>query len=111
MRAQKIDEILETAFTEHEEGRTDVRSIAPLVCRLSELAIGATARVVFILPKLAASVDQLAGLGLLPGTELHLRQKHPSRVVEIGETVLALDAGIAASIFVQRIADAAPHHW
>ena len=84
------------------------RSIAPLVCPLSELALGATARVVFMLPKLASSVDQLAGLGLLPGTDLRLRQRHPSRVVEIGETVLALDADIAASIFVQRIADPVP---
>ena len=83
------------------------RTISPLVCPLSELPLNTPARVVFVLPKLLESMDHLAGLGLLPGVELRVRQRFPARVIEMGETVVALDAGIARSIFVQRITPAA----
>jgi DtxR family Mn-dependent transcriptional regulator len=81
------------------------RTISPLVCPLTELALDAPARVVFVLPKLMESMDQLAGLGLLPGTELKLRQRFPTRVIEMGETLVAMDAEVARSIFVQRLAE------
>ncbi len=40
--------------------------------------------------------------GLVPGSELRLLQRHPSFVVEIGETVLALDADVAGDIVLKR---------
>ncbi|MGI6605136.1 MAG: FeoA family protein [bacterium] len=45
-------------------------------------------------------LNKLMALGVLPGAPLTLLQRHPSYVLRIGETVLALDEKIARSILV-----------
>ena len=38
--------------------------------------------------------------GLVPGSEIVLLQRYPSFVVEVGETVIALESEVAGSIVV-----------
>jgi DtxR family Mn-dependent transcriptional regulator len=42
-------------------------------------------------------------LGLIPGSVVKLAQKHPSFVLGIGETTLALDEEIVREIYVKRV--------
>lgn len=72
--------------------------------RLSILPSGARARVVLLAPELRDRADRLASLGISPGSEVHLLQRFPAYVVEVGETRLAFDAEVAGRIFVQRVA-------
>ena len=72
--------------------------------RLSVLATGSRARVVLLATELRARGDRLASLGLSPGSEVRLLQRHPTFVVEAGETRVALDEDVARQIFVQRVA-------
>ncbi len=49
--------------------------------------------------------NNLAVFGLVPGAEVTLIQQHPTPVVRVGETELALDADIARGILVERLAN------
>jgi DtxR family Mn-dependent transcriptional regulator len=75
----------------------------PLVVRLKELPIGQEARVVFITPRFLTRLSRLATLGLTPGSSIRLHQRHPSYVLEIGETTVALDSEIAEEIYVKSV--------
>jgi DtxR family Mn-dependent transcriptional regulator len=74
----------------------------PLVKRLSDLRLGESGAIVFMAPDSKSRLARLSGLGVVPGGLLRLVQKRPSVVVEVGETTLALDPGIADEIFVKR---------
>ena len=50
--------------------------------------------------------NHLAVFGLVPGAQLRLLQRYPSFVIEIGETVLALDEDVAGDVVVKRRAAA-----
>jgi len=82
------------------------RVVGPLVESLRDVAVGAHVRVAFIAPGTHQRLDRLAAIGLVPGTRLRLHQKQPAYVVALGETTLALDAEIAAEIYVRREAAA-----
>jgi len=43
----------------------------------------------------------LSSLGVIPGTSVRLKQRHPSYVIQVGETTIALDADLARNIFVR----------
>jgi DtxR family Mn-dependent transcriptional regulator len=75
----------------------------PLVKRLSDLRLGESGAIVFMAPDSRTRLARLSGLGVVPGGVLRLVQKRPSVVVEVGETTLALDPGIADEIFVKRV--------
>ncbi len=79
------------------------RTVKPLVTALSTLPLGSRARIVFVAPKWADRMDRLACLGVLPGSEIRLKQRSPSVVIEAGETTLALDPEIAAEIYVKPV--------
>jgi DtxR family Mn-dependent transcriptional regulator len=78
------------------------RVVTPLVQSLRDVAVGALVRVAFIAPGTHQRLDRLAALGLVPGSRLRLHQKQPAFVIALGETTLALDADIAAEIFVRH---------
>jgi DtxR family transcriptional regulator, Mn-dependent transcriptional regulator len=80
------------------------RVIKPLVTGLASLPLGAKGKIVFVAPRWADRMDRLAGLGVVPGTEVRLTQRSPSVVIEAGETTLALDPEVAAEIFVKAVA-------
>lgn len=76
------------------------RDVSPLVQPLSSLAIGSTARIVFIAQALHSRLDRLLTLGIQAGGMIRLQQNHPSVVVQVGETSVALDREICNEIFV-----------
>ena len=75
----------------------------PFVVPLTETRLSEKYRVVFITPKNHVRLDRLAVLGLIPGSEIHVHQKKPSYVIRVGETDIAIDAEIAADIYVKKI--------
>jgi len=82
--------------------KTFTKTIAPIVIPLADLDIGRTGLVVFISPRGPGRLTRLADLGVLPGAKARLMQRHPSFVVEIGETTLALEKDIVKEIYVRR---------
>ncbi|MCD6452284.1 MAG: metal-dependent transcriptional regulator [Acidobacteria bacterium] len=78
-------------------------TVKSIVLPLSELDPGGEGKVLFIGTKVPARLERLSVLGLVPGSLIRLRQKKPSVVVEIGETTIALDEGIAREIYVKRV--------
>ncbi len=82
--------------------RREKRGVAPVVVPLAELPSGVDARVLYISTRHHARLDRLSSMGVLPGTELRLHQRHPSYVIQLGETTLALDRSIAKDIFVRQ---------
>ncbi len=46
-------------------------------------------------------VAQLSAQGLVAGTTVELRQRHPGFVIEMGETTLAMERRVAAGIWVK----------
>lgn len=78
------------------------KTLRPLVTGLATFDLGTRGRIVFIAPKFHDRMDRLAALGVVPGSELRLRQRAPSYVIEVGETTIALDPEIAGEIFVKR---------
>jgi len=79
------------------------KEIEPLVRPLADLKLAEEGRVVFIVPKSRSRLERLSALGLIPGSVVKLAQKHPSFVLEMGETTLALDEEIVRQIYVKKV--------
>jgi DtxR family Mn-dependent transcriptional regulator len=77
------------------------RRVSSLICRLADLVPGERGRVVLVAPRQRERLHQLADLGITPGAMLGLRQRKPSMVVEVDQTVLALEDEIAQAIYLQ----------
>jgi len=78
-----------------------VQPVAPL----SDMAVGDLCEIVLIRPRTHSRLDRLATYGVAPGSRVHLHQKRPAFVIQIGETDLALDGEVARDIFVRRVND------
>jgi len=72
------------------------------VLTVRELANGERVEVVHLGDATPDRSNTLAVFGLAPGSEITLIQRHPSYVLQVGETLLALDSEVAGSIVVQR---------
>lgn len=79
------------------------REIKPLVVQLKDLNVGSQGRIVFIAPTADTKIERLASLGVIPGSIVKLKQKIPSVVLKIDETVLAIDSAIAEGIYVKQV--------
>jgi Fe2+ transport system protein FeoA len=66
---------------------------------LSAMRDGATG-IVSEIRATASRIDKLAALGLLPGVEVRVQQSKPVVVVELGETVLAIERDLADGVLV-----------
>jgi len=73
------------------------------VTGLMSLPVGARARIVFVAPRFHDRMDRLASFGVVPGSEVRLRQKAPAYVLDLGETTIGLDPEMAREVFVKRI--------
>jgi DtxR family Mn-dependent transcriptional regulator len=69
---------------------------------LKEFESGKKGRIVFIAPSDSSRLERLASMGIVAGSIIKLKQKHPSFVLEIEETTLAVDALIAEEIYVKE---------
>ena len=87
--------------------RREKRGVSPVVMPLSDLPSGKNARVLYIGTRHHDRLDRLASMGVLPGVEVHLHQRQPTFVIQLGETTLALDQSIAKDIFVREKRDGA----
>ena len=74
--------------------------VRPLVTPLSDGSIGTDYRIVFIASRSHRRLDRLCSLGVVPGAQLHLHQRLPAFIVQVGGTDIALEPEIAADIFV-----------
>jgi DtxR family Mn-dependent transcriptional regulator len=74
--------------------------VRPLVTPLTEGSVGANYRIVFIASRLHRRLDRLCALGIVPGARVHLHQRQPAFIVQVGGTDIALEPEIASDIFV-----------
>lgn len=79
------------------------REMKPLVAPLADLAPGEQAKIVFITPGSHSRLDRLSAMGVVPGSAVKLHQKRPSYVIQLGETMIAVDKEITKEIFVKKI--------
>ncbi|MCF7805014.1 MAG: metal-dependent transcriptional regulator [Candidatus Marinimicrobia bacterium] len=77
--------------------------VKPILSSVRQLELRAPARIAFITPEFHKRYQRLTSLGVTPGTELVLTQRHPSFVIKVGETEIAIDGEIADEIYVKRI--------
>jgi DtxR family Mn-dependent transcriptional regulator len=75
--------------------------VEPLICRVTELPVGATASIAYIAPKTLSRIDRLAAFGIVPGSEIRLVARNPSCVVACGASSIALDDEIGREIYVR----------
>ena len=78
------------------------QEVKPILVRLCDLAPGQKGRIAFITPRYHSRLDKLTTFGILPGSLISLHQKHPSYVIQVGETQLAVEEEIAREIYVRR---------
>jgi len=73
--------------------------VKPLVRSLREMEVGKRAKVLFLnMP----SIDRLTAMGLVPGSSIKLQQRKPSYVIQVDETIIAIDEEIAKGIYVKE---------
>jgi Fe2+ transport system protein FeoA len=69
-----------------------------------DLGRGERAEIVHLADVSSGRSNALAVFGLVPGSEVTLLQRLPSYVLQVGETVLALEEAVASSIVVRPTA-------
>ncbi len=77
------------------------KQIEPLVMRVIDLPVGATASIAFIAPKTLARLEKLAAFGIVPGSEIRLVARKPSCVIAAGAMSIALEDEIGREIYVR----------
>ena len=73
----------------------------PVVAALADLNPGQGGRIAYVLSHQSPEVQKLVAIGILPGTPIHLIQRYPSYVFEVGNTQYAVDSNIANEIYVR----------
>jgi DtxR family Mn-dependent transcriptional regulator len=79
------------------------QEMRPLVAPLADLTPGERAKIVFITPGSHSRLDRLSAMGVVPGSIVKLHQKKPSYVIQLGETMIAVDKDITKEIFVKKV--------
>ncbi len=75
--------------------------IEPIFIPLTHVPINTTGKVVSITVEESRAEHILASLGLIPGVEIKVVQRVPSFIVEIDETVVALDKDLAERVYIR----------
>ena len=84
-------------------GRTGREPECPTGVRtVRDLRVGESAEVGHLAGESSARQNALSIFGLVPGSEVELLQRKPSYVLQVGETVLALEAAVAESIVLAQ---------
>lgn len=79
------------------------QEMKPLVAPLADLMPGDKGKIVFITPGSHSRLDRLSAMGVVPGSIVKLHQKRPSYVIQLGETMVAVDKEITKEIFVKKV--------
>ena len=75
--------------------------VEPLVEPLTVLKVGQSGRIVFITPRTKKILNRLASYGVVPGSELVLKQRYPSYIIGVDQTDVAIETEIAKEIFIR----------
>lgn len=75
--------------------------IEPLVEPLTVLKVGQSGRISFITPRTKKILNRLASYGVVPGSELTLKQRYPSYIIRVDQTEVAIEGDIAKEIFIR----------
>jgi DtxR family Mn-dependent transcriptional regulator len=67
------------------------------------MEIGEQASIVFMAPEREKTLERLAIFGVVPGHGIRLVQKKPAFVIQVDETVLALEPELCEGIYVKTI--------
>jgi DtxR family Mn-dependent transcriptional regulator len=81
--------------TEHRD------KVERLISPLSELKAGSIGKIAYLTSKRHKRIQRLMAMGIVPGLPLKLIQSFPSYVIQIEETQIALDRGLADEIIVR----------
>jgi DtxR family Mn-dependent transcriptional regulator len=73
----------------------------PLIVPLSEVAPGQQVRISYISTGDVQVIDRLGSLGVAPGVRCRLRRRRPAPVLQVGETMVAIDRKLVGHIFVR----------
>ena len=76
--------------------------VRPVVVRLADFEVGRQGKIVFITPSDASRIGRLSSIGIIPGAIIKLIQRSPSIVLQIDETVIAIDPDLAKEIFIKK---------
>lgn len=69
---------------------------------LSQVAPGSTARVMELDTRDHIRLQKLLSLGVLPGVTVEVVQRFPCLVLSIDQALVAMDAGMAEAVLVER---------
>jgi DtxR family Mn-dependent transcriptional regulator len=72
------------------------------VTPLSSLQNGERAQISYLSPGNRPELHKFIAMGLVPGADVRIAQTSPALVVEIGDTLLAMDADLARNIYVRK---------
>jgi Fe2+ transport system protein FeoA len=70
---------------------------------VSRLKVGASGTIVRIVSTSPERVVKLSSLGVMPGVSIRLVQRHPTVVLQIAETTIAIDREVADDILVEPV--------
>ncbi len=81
---------------------TQTERIAPAMGLLTDIDTNSTARITGFAPSLSANRKaHLQAYGIIPGNTLRVQQKRPVTIVQVEHTEIALEAELAAAIYVE----------
>lgn len=80
-----------------------LRVIDSSVVSLRELAPGESGKITYIKPDQHSSFHQLISFGLHPGVVVTVHRKNPAFCIKFENTELAIDANVAANIYVWKL--------
>jgi DtxR family transcriptional regulator, Mn-dependent transcriptional regulator len=83
--------------------RNRKKQISPLILPLHDLDVGKKGKVTFVRSDDHKITDRLIALGIYPGQVVHLHQKIPTFLIQVDETEIGVEAGVAATIFVRPV--------
>jgi len=77
--------------------------LKPIVVSCNQLEPGQTARVAYLCTREHSLMHKLSALGITPGARIRLLQKWPSYVLQCDETEIAVEEGLARSMYVWQL--------
>lgn len=83
--------------------RESHQSTESIIVPLSTLEPGASGRVAYLSTKKHRRLHRITSLGVLPGCEVRVHQRRPAYVIQVDETMLAMEADLAEEIYVRRV--------
>ena len=78
-------------------------NVVPLAISGLHMELNKKYQVKYVHNTAESTLTRLMNYGLTPGSILVLKQKHPSFVIKLGETELALDKNVIANIYVRPV--------